>query len=154
MAFCAPPSIPALDPMIFVHIYTTITPRASPRPVIYIIAVPAPVEAAVAPAPGAKEGANRYSISKANRPANEEARPRPGINHQRIVVRHRNELWVRGRDLDVGTAAHNNLAIASQIAKVPGPLPHSLHRVHHILALGEKCIAKIRCPVHIRSHHV
>src|ERR1700739_791178 len=133
MPFRPSPSIPPLDPMVFVHIDAAISPRTSPRPIIHIIAVSAPVEAAVPPAPGTKESANRYSISKTNRAANEKASPRPGIHHQRVVVRHRNERWLRRRDLDVRSAAHNNLSIATQIAKVPGPLPHSLYRVHHIL---------------------
>src|ERR1700720_2374128 len=107
MPFRPPPGIPALHAMILVHVDSAISPGTSPRPVIHIIAVSAPVEAAVPPAPGAKESADRYSISKANRAANEKASPRPGVHHQRVVVRHRYERWVRRRDLDVRSAAHN-----------------------------------------------
>src|SRR5271155_468269 len=155
MPFHAVRGIPAAHRWtIGMHIHATVHPGAAPRPVVDIKTMRAPVKPAVSPSPRSEERAERYAKPKSDGSSDEKTRSRRGINHQRIVERHRYECCIYRLDLNVRTAAHHDLAVAPQIAKVLGLLPHSLHRVHHVLALSEKGIAQVGCPIHVRSHGV
>src|ERR1700722_4551162 len=154
VSFCPAPGVPPLHAVVFMYIRAAIHPAAPPWPVVYENAMSAPVKPAVSPAPGAKKCSDRYPEPKPDRATDEKPRPRPSINHQRVVIRHGNELWICRHDFNFRTTTPDYLSVRPQISKVPGLLPHSLHRVHHVLALGEKRISQVRRPVHVRSHHV
>src|ERR1700722_1555052 len=151
-AFARPPSPHALIGM---NILAAIDPCASPPAVIYKHGVPTPVKAAKArpPAPRPEKYPERNAEPKPNRTPDKEARPWREENDPRIVVRHHYEIWIHRHDGDIGPAAHNDLAIAAQIAEVASLATLPLHRVHNVGFLREKSVSDVRGPVHVSGHH-
>src|SRR5208282_1545057 len=155
MAFHAVRGIPAANPgTVGVDINTAVHPCASPGPVVDIESVGAPVKAAVTPSPRTEECTDGYAESETDGCAHNEPRARRRINNERVVERHADERRVDGRNLDIRTTTHDDLTVATQIAEILGPLAHSLHRIHHVLALGEKGVAEVGGPIHVRGHGV
>src|SRR4029077_19674169 len=97
-----------------------------------------PRDAVIAPAPRTERRSHRYTETEADSRSDEEARSRTRIDHDRIVSRNHNVIGASRHDGDVRSAGHNDLRAAAQIAIVAGFLPHSLHRIHHVLLLAQK----------------
>jgi hypothetical protein len=113
-----------------------------------------PIKAAIPPAPWAKEIANGHEEAKADRAADEDPGLRRKENNRRVIVGHRNKSRMHGLNRDVRAIADDDLVIAAQISVVLGLPALSLHRIHHVLLLRLKRVAKISGPTHVVGHHL
>src|SRR5579863_2973381 len=107
----------------------------------------APVKAAIAPTPGAKEGSEGDAITKTDCTTHDETRPGGEEHDPRVVSRNHHEIRSCRLDRNVRTTANDDLSVRSQVAEIPGFAPVSLHRVHHVLLLGQERISHLACPV-------
>src|SRR5258708_36563294 len=73
---------------VWMSIFATIVPGSAPSRVIDEHAMPAPIEAVIAPAPWSKRKPERGAIAEADRAAHKKAGPRRIKHNARIIVRH------------------------------------------------------------------
>src|ERR1019366_5232421 len=129
-------------------------PCASPPRVVQEDRVAAPVKAVVAaPAPGPERRAERDTEVEADRAADVEARTRRKVNDSGMGIGHDHVTGVHGCDADVGSVRDNDLRIRPEVAVVVSLLPFTLHRLHHVGLLREKCVAEFAGPVLVAGHH-
>src|SRR5579864_719651 len=135
-------------------IFVAVHPCALPRRVIDEHHATVPGNTVITPSPGTVSNSQRSAKAEANCAADEEARARPLIDHNRIVCGNHNVVYARRHDRNIRSAGHDDLRASAQVAIVARALAHSLYRVHHFLLLAQKSVAQIGRPVHVRSHHV
>ena len=130
------------------NVLPPVDPGSPPGSVVDRYYVRAPVEAAISPAPRAKEIANGHEEAEADHTADHEPGRRREENNCRVIVRHRDECRIHGHDRDVRPTADDDLGVAPQISVIPGLLALSLHCIHHVLLLRQKCVAEIGGPAY------
>src|SRR5580765_8436388 len=137
-----------------VDVFATIHPGASPWSIVDDNNPAVPGDAVIAPTPWPETHTQSHAKAKTNSCADKEAWTRPHINDCWIVIGNYNVIRARRQDRNIRSTAHNVLRVAAQISEIACPLAHSLYGIHHILLLGQKCVAQVGGPVHIRGHHV
>src|SRR5579862_2640061 len=130
-----------------------IGPSSTPGSVVDKHGMAAPVKAAISPAPGPEESANRYPVSEADRAADHNTAPWREENNSRIVIWHDDVARIDRRDGDVGSATHDNLAVASKITVVISLSAFPLDSVHYVLLLVKESVSEVSSPIHVRRHH-
>ena len=133
-----------------------VDPGPAPACIVQEYGVRAPVEAdpSCRPAPRREEPADGHAEAEADRTADRESGPWREEHHRRIIVGNHNIARIHGHDSNVRPAAHHDPVVARQVAGASRDASLPLHRVHHVLLLGQERVSDLGGPVHVRIHHV
>src|SRR5579884_4043677 len=119
------------------HVHAAVLPGSHPRMTFNDDVVSPPPYHHMAPSPRSEGSTDHDCGPKSNHSGDVEARTRGHEHNSGIVIRDIDVARHCRKDLNIvgSNHLHGYIRITAQIAVLIGPLPHSLHRIHHIATL-------------------